>query len=73
MLRFQPRAIRRCGELLKQIGRPEQGGRPAAKNGVGSAYAIPQSPLPTEGRNIRSPRLPQSGTISLQKSSGYGR
>jgi len=32
---IQARAIRRCGELLKQIQRPEQGGRPQ-KNGGGS-------------------------------------
>lgn len=34
--RIQARAIRRCGELLKQIERPEQGGRPK-KNGGGAA------------------------------------
>ena len=33
--RIQARAIRRCGELLKQIDRPQQGGRPK-KNRDGS-------------------------------------
>jgi hypothetical protein len=36
--RIQARAIRRCGELLRAIPRPEQGGRPA-KNGV-DAYPV---------------------------------
>jgi len=34
--RIRARAIRRCGELLRAIKRPEQGGRPT-KNGGGSA------------------------------------
>lgn len=34
--RIKARAIRRCGELLKQIERPEQGGRPK-KNGGDAA------------------------------------
>jgi hypothetical protein len=33
--RIQSRALRRCGELLLQLKRPEQGGRPR-KNGVGT-------------------------------------
>lgn len=33
--RIQARAIRRCGELLRQIERPEQGGRPK-ENGAGT-------------------------------------
>jgi len=32
--RIQARAIRRAGELLKQIERPDQGGRPSS-NGAG--------------------------------------
>lgn len=34
-MRIQARAIRRCGELLKKIERPEQGGRPK-QNGSGA-------------------------------------
>lgn len=34
-VRIRARAIRRCGELLKEIGRPKQGGRPP-KNGGGT-------------------------------------
>lgn len=30
-LRIQARATRRCGELLKEIERPQQGGRPSQK------------------------------------------
>jgi hypothetical protein len=36
--RIQARAIQRCGELLRAIKRPEQGGRPS-KNG-GSAAPV---------------------------------
>ncbi len=34
--RIQARAIRRCGELLRAIKRPDQGGRPPARNGRGT-------------------------------------
>jgi len=34
-MRIKVRAVRRCGELFKQLERPEQGGRPPKNNGRG--------------------------------------
>lgn len=41
--RIQARAIKRCGELLKAIPRPAQGGRPSKNGGFGPPVSRAQA------------------------------
>ena len=42
--RIQGRAIRRCGEIPKQIPRPDQGGRPSKNGGLGPPFLTVRPP-----------------------------
>lgn len=50
-MRIKARAIRRCGELIEEIDRPEQGGRPS-KNGGGMSPVSKRSAASEAGLSI---------------------